>query len=89
MTEQSLESLTAMRLMPRDPNIPTELVAVRDTKRKTYYDRFVASKNNSTNFRSVKWGLDGEGNDFDIRCNANIVLMEVGARIPQPGKQAA
>ena len=60
MTEQSLESLTAMRLMPRDPNIPTEIVAVRDTKRTTYYDRFVASKNNSTNFRSVKWGLDGE-----------------------------
>ena len=34
MTEQSLESLTAMRLMPRDKNIPTELIAVRDAKKK-------------------------------------------------------
>ena len=88
MTEQSLESLTAMRLMPRDPNIPTELVAVRDTKRQTYYDRFMASRNNITDFRSVKWGVDGEGNDCEIRCNGNIVLLEVGARIPN-GRQAA
>ena len=89
MTEQSLESLTAMRLMPRDPSIPTEIVAVRDPKRTTYYNRFTASKNNSTTFRSVKWGLDNEEKDWDIRCNGNTVLMEVGARIPQPGNKAA
>ena len=89
MTEQSLESLTAMRLMPRDPNIPTELVAVRDAKRQTYYDRFMASRNNITDFRSVKWGVDGEGNDCEIRCNGNIVLLEVGARIPVSGRQTA
>ena len=88
MTEPSLESLTAMRLMARDKNIPTELVAVRDTKRKTYYDRFIASRNNLTDFRNVKWGVDDEGNDCEIRCNGNIVLLEVGARIPN-GRQAA
>merc|ERR1712030_205963 len=89
MTEQSLESLTAMRLMPKDANIPTELVAVRDTRRKSYYDKFLASRNNLTDFRNVKWGVDGEGNDCGIRCNGNIVLLEVGARIPVAGRQAA
>ena len=84
-----MESLTAMWLMPKDANIPTELVSIRDTKRKTYYDKFMASRNNLTDFRSVKWGVDGEGHDCGIRCNGNIVLLEIGARIPASGNKGA
>ena len=77
-----MESLTSMWLMPKDANIPTELVSIRDTKRKSYYDKFMASRKNLTDFRSVKWGVDGEGHDCGIRCNGNIVLLEIGAKIP-------
>ena len=85
MAEQSIESLTAMGLMQKNKNITTELVSIRDTKRQTYYDKFMASRNNLTDFRSVKWGLDGEGKDCGIRCNGNIVLLEIGAKIPAEG----
>ena len=82
MAEQSIESLTGMGLLPKNKNIITELVSIRDKKRQTYYDKFLAGRNNLTDFRNVKWGLDGEGNDCGIRCNANIVLLEIGAKIP-------
>jgi hypothetical protein len=68
--------------MPKDPSIPTEIVAVRDTRRQSYYDKFLASKTNITDFRNVKWGVDDELNNCDIRCNGNIVLLEIGGRIP-------
>ena len=77
-----MESLTGMGLLPKKENVITELVSLRDKKRETYYDKFIARSGNLNDFRNVKWGLDGEGKDCGIRCNANIVLMEIGAKIP-------
>ena len=80
--EQSLESLTGMGLLAKKENVITELVTLRDKKRETYYEKFFARNGGLSDFRNVKWGVDGEGKDCGIRCNANIVLMEIGAKIP-------
>merc|ERR1712030_157947 len=69
-------------LLPKKENVITELVSLRDKKRETYYDKFIARSGNLNDFRNVKWGLDGEGKDCGFRCNANIVLLEIGAKIP-------
>merc|ERR1712030_202284 len=69
-------------LLPKKENVITELVSLRDKKRETYYDKFLARSGNLNDFRNVKWGIDGEGKDCGIRCNANIVLLEIGAKIP-------
>ena len=80
--EQSLESLTGMGLLAKKENVITELVSLRDKKRETYYEKFFARNGGLSDFRNVKWGVDGEGKDCGIRCNANIVLLEIGAKIP-------
>ena len=33
--------------------------------------------------KQVKWGIDSSPTSCGIRCNANVVLMQVGAKIPQ------
>lgn len=33
-------------------------------------------------FKQVKWGVDSSATSCGIRCNANIVLIEIGAKIP-------
>ena len=37
---------------------------------------------NVEELKQVKWGLDSSPTSCGIRCNANIVLLSVGAKIP-------
>ena len=72
---QTIESLTGMGLLGKKDSVITELVTLRDEKRKTYFDKFYARSGTQNDFRNVKWGLDGDGKDCGIRCNANICLL--------------
>ena len=78
----TIESLTGMGLLGKKDSVITELVTLRDEKRKTYFDKFYGRSGALKDFKNVKWGLDGDPKDCGIRCNANIVLMEIGAKIP-------
>ena len=78
----TIESLTGMGLLGKQDNITTELITLRDEKRKTYFDKFYARNGGTQGFRNVRWGLDGDAKDCGYRCNANIVLIELGAKIP-------
>ena len=78
----TIESPTGMGLLGKKETVITELITLRDEKRKTYFDKFYARNGRVKDLRNVKWGLDGDTKDCGYRCNANIVLMEIGAKIP-------
>ena len=79
----TIESLTGMGLLGKKDSIITELVTLRDEdKRQTYFNKFYARNGTVKELRNVKWGIDGAANSCGIRYNANIVLIEVGAKIP-------
>ena len=83
MAPPTPESLTGMGLLGKKDSIITETLFLRDdTKRKAYYDKFYATYGGMDEFRQVKWGVDSAPTSCGIRCNANIVLLQIGARIP-------
>ena len=78
----TIESLTGMGLLGKQDNVTTELITLRDEKRKNYFDKFYARNGKVQGFKNVKWGFDGDAKDCGYKCNANIVLIELGAKIP-------
>ena len=78
----TIESLTGMGLLGKQDNITIELVSLRDIKRKNYFDKFYARNGRTQGFVDVRWGQDSDAKDCSYRCNANIVLIELGAKIP-------
>ena len=83
MAPPTPESLTGMGLLGKKDSIITETLFLRDdTKRKDYYDKFYAANGGVDKFKQVKWGVDSSPTSCGIRCNANIVLLQIGAKIP-------
>ena len=77
------ESLAGMGLLGKKESVITEVLFLRDdTLRKQYYDQFYAANGGVDEFKQVKWGLDSSPTSCGIRCNANIVLISIGAKIP-------
>ena len=77
------ENLAGMGLLGKKDYIKTEVLFLRDDKkRKEYYDKFIAKYGNTDDLRQVKWGVDSAPTSCGIRCNANIVLIQIGAKIP-------
>ena len=83
MAPPTPESLAGMGLLGKKESIITEVLSLRDdAKRKTYYDKFYATNGGVDKLKHVKWGTDSTPLACGIRCNANIVLLEIGAKIP-------
>jgi len=80
MMEPTMENLAKMDLVAsEDEN--TEAVSVRDEeKRKFYYTQFHHGTRNKK-FKNAIWGIE-YGAKGNIKCNGNVVLMQVGATIP-------
>ena len=83
MAPPTPENLAGMGLLGKKDYINTEVLFLRDdTKRKEYYDNFTTVYGDTDDFRQVKWGVDSAPTSCGIRCNANIVLIQIGAKIP-------
>ena len=78
--EPTMENLAKMDLVAsEDEN--TEAVSVRDEeRRKFYYTQFHHGTRNKK-FKNAIWGIE-YGAKGNIKCNGNVVLMQVGATIP-------
>ena len=79
MTSPSMESLTKMALLETTGE-NTEILSLREEeKRQEYYDKFHIERNK--HHKNVAWGIDAKASG-SLRCNANIVLMQIAAKIP-------
>ena len=77
------ESLAGMGLHGKKESIITEILYLRDdTKRTEYFNQFHNSNATVDELKQIKWGIDSSPTYCGIRCNANIVLLSIGARIP-------
>ena len=77
------ESLAGMGLLGKKESICTEILYLRDdTKRAQYFNQFHTADANVDELNQIKWGVDSSPTSCGIRCNANVVLLSVGARIP-------
>ena len=83
MVGPTIEKLTGMGLLGKRDSIKTEILYLRDdAKREDYYNKFKNHNKDVEELKQVKWGIDSSPTSCGIRCNANIVLMQIGAKIP-------
>ena len=77
------ESLAGIGLLGKKDSINTEILYLRDVaKRADYFTKFQTYNRDVEELKQVKWGLASSPTSCGIRCNANIVLLSVGAKIP-------
>ena len=77
------ESLAGMGLLGKKESVITEVLYLRDdTKRTEYFNQFHTANANVDELKQIKWGIDSSPTSCGIRCNANIVLLSIGAKIP-------
>ena len=75
-----------MGLLSKKESIQTKIVGLRDdNRRKAYYDKFIRLYGAVDDLSNVKWSMDPAPTAVACRCNANLVLLEIGARVPQEG----
>ena len=83
MAPPAPESLAGMGLLSKWDSIFTEFVSLReDNRRKAYYDKFLRAYASVEELNNVKWCTDSTPTNVTNRCNGNIVLLEIGARVP-------
>ena len=83
MAPPSTESLAGMGLLGKRDSILTEFVSLRkDAKRQAYYDKFTRAYASVEELNNVRWCTNSTPSTYATRCNGNIVLLEIGARIP-------
>ena len=83
MVGPTAEKLTGMGLLGKKDSVQTEILYLRDDKkRQDYLTMYTNRYKEVDGYKQVKWGVDSSPTSCGIRCNANIVLMQVGAKIP-------
>ena len=83
MAPPTIESLTGMGLLGKKDSIVIEVLSLRDDrKRQAYFDKFTTAYGNVEDLNNVRWCTDSTPSSCLVRCNANIVLLEIGAKIP-------
>ena len=84
MVAPTAEKLATMGLLEKKESISTEVLYLRDdAKRKDYLERFHTQNANMEGVHGIQWGVDSKPTANGLRCNANCVLISVGARIPE------
>ena len=90
MKVHSASDLLEMGLLEKKTSINTEIVFLRNTARRTaLFTAFGEHNPDDEDVAGVEWGRDNTPTSNGIRCNANIVLASVGAKIPAIGSGAA
>ena len=83
MAPPTPESLAGMGLLGKRDSIKTEVLSLRDdVKRLAYYNRFTTANGSVDDLANVRWCTDNTPSTCLSRCNGNIVLLEIGAKIP-------
>ena len=84
MVGPSAEKLATMGLLGKKDSISTEIVYLRqDEKREDYYKQFREHNKDVHGLEQVEWGRTSAPTSNGIRCNACIILLSVGAKIPE------
>ena len=79
MAGPSMENLTRMALLETTGE-NTEVLSLREEeKRKEYFDKFHVDRNK--HHKNAIWGIESKAAG-SLKCNANLVLMQIGAKIP-------
>ena len=88
MKVHSAEKLSEMGLLQKEDSISTEIVFLRSTQRRTdLFTKFGEDNKDDESVAGVEWARENAPTSNGIRCNANIVLAMVGARIPASGSR--
>ena len=83
MVGPTTEKLATMGLLPKKESISTEIVFLRqDQKREDLFTQFKDHNKDVDCLAQVEWGRNSAPTSNGIRCNACIVLLSVGAKIP-------
>ena len=89
MGPPTLESLAGMGLLGKKESVITETLYLTKrteylylTKRTEYFNQFHDANETVDELKQIKWGIDSSPTSCGIRCNANIVLLSIGAKIP-------
>ena len=64
------------------PPTPESLAGMGLLGKKESINKFQTANGGVDELKQVKWGLDSSPTSCGIRCNANIVLLSIGAKIP-------
>ena len=90
MVKPSADKLATMGLLEKKESVSTEIVFLRENKKRDlYFTQFKDHNKDEESAAGVEWGRDNSPNSNGIRCNANLVLMSVGAKIPEAGSRLA
>ena len=85
MVGPTAEKLATMGLLEKKESINTEIVFLRDE----LFTQFKDHNKDVESAAGVEWGRENNPTSKGIRCNTNIVLVSVGARIPEAGARVA
>ena len=90
MQVHSASDLLEMGLLEKKTSINTEIVFLRNTtKRTNLFSAFGDHNKDDDYVAGVELARDNTPTSNGIRCNANVVLASVGAKIPAIGSGAA
>ena len=90
MVVPTTEKLATMGLLEKKESISTKVLYLRDDeKRQKYFDKFKAQNAEMEGVAGIQWGRDSTPTANGLRCNANLVLISVGAKIQELGTRQA
>ena len=90
MSEPTAVALAEMGLLSRSEAIQTTIVGIGDhVRRRAYLDKFTEKNKDVKILCNVKWSADTGPTQAACRCNANLVLLELGARAAPEGQRQA
>ena len=90
MSEPTAVALAEMGLLSRASTIQTTIVGIGDhVRRRAILDKFINKHKDDPMMCNVMWSADNNLAIAPSRCNGNLVLLEMGARVSQSGAQQA
>ena len=90
MEAHSASNLLGMGLLEKKTGINTEIVFLRNTARRSdLFTAFGEHNPGDDSIAGVEWARENTPTSNGIRCNANIVLASVGAKISASGSVLA
>ena len=91
--EFSTAELLKMGLLEKRTSISIEKVMLRvsnggNNRRAQFLQKFQTDKAGIDEMFGVEWAVENAPTAIGIRCNGNVILASVGARIPNNGNPA-
>ena len=90
MSEPTRVALEEMGLLSKSPTIQTTIIGIADQqRRKIILEKFTYRYKDDTEMCNVLWSADDNLKEAPSRCNGNLVLIALGAKVNQNGDQPA